>query len=325
MKIIGIGNALVDVLLRLESDKTLETIGIRKGSMDLIDREKMFEIRSAQQGLARSVAPGGSVSNSMRALGELGAEIGYIGKVGDDAVGEFYETELIKAGIAPHLIKVPGETGSSTVLISPDGERSMATFLGPAATLVPDELIEEVIADYDCIYIEGYLIFNEALFRRALELGKKHGLWIALDLASYNIVEYNLDLLREVIPAYVDVLFSNESEAEAFTGQPATEAVRTIAKQVQISVVTMGKEGALVGVGEQVVSIPVSGGVAVDTTGAGDHFSAGFLYGFTRKASIAQSGQIGSLLAGHIVEVVGAKIPDHCWEQIKLKVDAILA
>lgn len=325
MKTIGLGNALVDVLLRLNDDNVLTEIGMRKGSMDLIDRQTMLTIRKAQESLECNIAPGGSVSNSMRAMGKLGAQSGYIGKLGSDELGAFYESELLKAGVTPHFIKVPGESGSSTVLISPDGERTMATYLGPAATLTGDELLEEIICQYDCIYIEGYLIFNESLLRRALEIGKKCGLLIALDLASFNIVEANMALLHEIIPQYVDILFSNEAEAGMYTGQPATEAVCTISREVKVSVVTLGKEGALIGTDNGVCSIAVCGGCPVDTTGAGDHFAAGFLYGYTQGASISQSGRIGSLLAGHIIEVVGAKIPDERWEQIKLKVNSILA
>lgn len=325
MKTIGLGNALVDVLLRLNDDNVLTEIGIRKGSMDLIDRQTMLAIRDARKDLECNVAPGGSVSNSMRAMGKLGALPGYIGKLGSDELGSFYENELLKAGVTPHFIKVPGESGSSTVLISPDGERTMATYLGPAATLTGGELSEEIIRSYDCIYIEGYLIFNESLLRAALEIGKKYGLLVVLDLASFNIVEANMDLLHEVIPQYVDILFSNESEAEMYTGQPAAEAVRSIAREVKVSVVTLGKEGALIGTADGVCPIPVCGGTPVDTTGAGDHFAAGFLYGYTRGASISQCGRIGSLLAGHIIDIVGAKIPDERWEQIKLKVNSILA
>lgn len=325
MKTIGLGNALVDVLLRLDSDEVLKEVGIEKGAMDLIDRNKMLVIRKARQQLESSTAPGGSVSNSMRAMARLGAHTGYIGKTGTDELSGFYEEELRKAGVTPHLIKVPGETGSSTVLISPDGERTMATYLGPAADLVADELQEDIICNYDCIYIEGYLIVNGSLLRRAMELAKKCGLLVALDLANFNVVRGNMELLHELVPEYVDILFCNESEAEAYTGQPAREAILTLSKEVQIAIVTLGKEGALVAARDQVTAIPVSGGKPVDTTGAGDHFAAGFLYGFTRNATIEQSGRIGSLLAGNIIDVVGAKIPDEHWEQIKLKVNEILA
>lgn len=325
MKTVGLGNALVDVLLRLDTDKVLEEIGIEKGAMDLIDREKMLAIRQAGEHLESSKAPGGSVANSMRAMAKLGAVTGYIGKTGTDDLHDFYERELRKAGVMPHFIQVPGETGSSTVLISPDSERTMATYLGPAADLRAGELNKELLCQYNCIYIEGYLIVNGSLLRRAMELGKQCGLLVALDLANFQVVRSNMEILHELVPLYVDILFCNESEAETYTGLPAFEAIDALAQEVETVVVTLGKEGALVAREGKVVHIPVSGGKAVDTTGAGDHFAAGVLYGLSRGATIEQCGRIGAFLAGNIVDVVGAKIPDERWEQIKLKVKEILS
>lgn len=319
------GNALVDVLLRLDTDRVLTEIGMEKGAMDLIDREKMLAIRKAGEKLESRMAPGGSAANSMRALATLGAPAGYIGKTGTDELASFYEKELGKAGVTPHLIRVPGETGSSTVLISPDGERTMGTYLGPAATLTADEMQAAIFRSYDCLYIEGYLIVNGSLLRGAMELAKQNGLRVALDLANFQVVRSNGDLLHELVPQYVDVLFCNESEAETYTGRPAREAVKMLTREVETAVVTLGKDGALIGRGEEIVVVPATGGRPVDTTGAGDHFAAGFLYGLGRRASLRQCGAVGSLLAGYIIEVVGAKIPDAAWEQIKLKVNGIFA
>lgn len=325
MNTIGLGNALVDVLLRLENDDVLREVGIEKGAMDMIQEEQMIAIRKKQEGLERSQAPGGSVCNTMRAMACLGAHTGFIGKIGNDAVGRYYEEELIRAGVSPYFIKTDGISGSCTVLISPDGERSMGTFLGPAPTITPDEIREDILSRYQCIYIEGYLLVNEDLVRSTMQKAKRLGLKVALDLSNFNIVNAFRELLGEVVPQYVDILFSNESEAEAFTGLQAQEAVRALSRQVDISLVTLGKEGALVGSKGEVIAVAAEGGRPVDTTGAGDHFAAGFLYGQSVGATLEQSARIGSLLAGHIIEVVGARIPEERWEQIKLKVNAILA
>ena len=324
MKTIGLGNALVDVLLRLKNEDVLTEVGIKKGAMDMINEDQMIRIRQSQEGLERSQAPGGSVCNSMRAMAYLGAKSGFIGKIGSDSVGAYYEEALNKAGVATHFIKTTGISGSCTVLISPDGERTMGTFLGPAPDITADEIGEEMLASYDCIYIEGYLLVNEALVRGTMEKAKKLGLKVALDLSNFNIVNAFRGLLEDIIPKYVDILFSNESEAEAFTGLKAHEAVKVLSEQVEVSLVTLGKEGALVGSKGQVITVPAEGGKPVDTTGAGDHFAAGFLYGQTVAASLEQSARIGSMLAGHIIDVIGAQIPDEKWEQIKLKVKHIL-
>lgn len=324
MNTIGLGNALVDVLLRLESDRTLAEIGMQKGAMDMIDREQMFAIRRIGEGLERSQAPGGSVCNTMRAMACLGASTGFIGKIGDDSVGEFYEDAVRTAGVTPYFIKTTGPSGSCTVLISPDGERTMGTFLGPAATITPEEISEEVLSKYQCVYIEGYLLVNEPLVRTTMQKAKKLGLKVALDLSNFNIVNAFKGLLDDLIPNYVDILFSNESEAEAFTGKSSSEAVKIISEKVGISIVTLGKEGALVGSGGHFFQVAAEGGKPLDTTGAGDNFAAGFLYGQSVHATLEQSARIGSLLAGYVIDVIGPEIPRDKWEQIKLKVKEIL-
>lgn len=324
MKVIGLGNALVDVLLQLDSDDVLTQVGIQKGAMDMISEKQMIAIRTAQEHLERNQTPGGSVCNTMRTISCLGANAGYIGKIGTDEVGTYYENEVRKSGVIPYFVKTSGVSGSCTVLISPDGERTMGTFLGPAATLTPEEIKRDVLKNYQCIYIEGYLIVNEPLLRETVRKAKELGLKVALDLSNFNIVNAFKNLLEEIIPQYVDILFSNESEAGAFTGQPAQEAVKTLSGMVDVSVVTLGKEGALIGHKGNVIAVDAEGGKPVDTTGAGDNFAAGFLYGQSVGATLEQSGKIGSLLAGYVIDTIGPEIPAHHWGQIKLKVKEIL-
>lgn len=325
MKILGLGNALVDVLSKLESDETLVKIGIQKGAMDMIPREQMYVIRKYQANTETTQAPGGANCNTMRAIALLGGQSGFIGKVGDDNLGQFYEEALLKAGVASYLIKTEGPSGACTVFISPDGERTMGTFLGPAPTISPDEITEDVLRGYDCIHIEGYLIVNEELVRETMKKAKRLGLKVALDLANYNIVNAYKGLLEEVIPQYVDILFANASEAEAFTGLPAQEAVKALEKQVHVALVTLGKDGSLIGSEGKFYHVDAEGGKPVDTTGAGDNFAAGFLYGQSVGASLVQSAQIGSMLSGYVIDVVGPQVPADKWEQIKLKVKTILA
>ena len=325
MKILGLGNALVDVLSKLDSDETLIKIGIQKGAMDMISREQMYVIRKYQANTETTQAPGGANCNTMRAISLLGGQSGFIGKVGDDNLGEFYEEALLKAGVSSYLIKTEGPSGACTVFISPDGERTMGTFLGPAPTILPEEITDDVLRNYDCIHIEGYLIVNEELVRETMKKAKRLGLKVALDLANYNIVNAYKGLLEEVIPQYVDILFANASEAEAFTGLPAQEAVKALEKQVHVALVTLGKDGSLIGSEGKFYHVDAEGGKPVDTTGAGDNFAAGFLYGRSVGASLVQSAQIGSMLSGYVIDVVGPQVPADKWEQIKLKVKAILA
>lgn len=324
MNIIGLGNALMDVLLRLENDSVLQELGLPKGVMEMIDEEQMRATRKAQRHLERSEAPGGSVCNTMRAIALLGTPTGFIGKIGSDPVGRNYEQKLLESGVTPYFLHSEGISGSCTVLISPDGERTMGTFLGPAPDISPEEITDEMLRPYHCIYIEGYLLVNAALVKGVMQQAKRLGMKIALDLSNFNIVNTFRELLDEIIPEYVDILFSNESEANAYTGLQAEDAVKALSEKVEISLVTIGKNGILVGSKGEYFHIPAEGGSPVDTTGAGDHFAAGFLYGLSRNVSLKQSAQIGSLLAGYIISVVGAQIPDKYWQQIKLKVNTIL-
>ena len=328
MRIIGIGNALLDVLLRLKSDATLQAMGMKKGVMELVDERTMRAIQQEQSGLERSDAPGGSVCNTMRALALLGASVGYIGKVGTDTNGAIYEKAIRDAGVTPHIARAEGISGCCTVLMSPDSERTMATFLGPAASLKAEDVSDETLRAYDCIYVEGYLISNAAndrLFLPILRRAHALGLKVALDLSNFNIVNSFSQMLHQAIPEYVNILFSNETEAEAYTGKPAKEAISEIMKEVEYAIVTVGKDGALAGHAGETVHVPAMSHCPVDTTGAGDNFAAGFLYGYSRGASLRQSAEIGALMAGNVVETVGPQIAPERWEQITSKVSRILA
>jgi sugar/nucleoside kinase (ribokinase family) len=200
----------------------------------------------------------------------------------------------------------------------------MATFLGPAATLTASEISDDTIRLFDCVYLEGYLIGNEPLFLPILQRIKQAGLKIALDLSNFNIVNGYHDLLRRVVPEYVNILFSNESEAEAYTGLKAELSIEEISAQVDISIVTIGSRGALVAGKNQQFHIPPEKRNPIDTTGAGDNFAAGFLFGQSVGASIKQSAHIGSLLSGYVIETIGSQIPDSCWDEIKLKVKTFI-
>ena len=325
MKVLGLGNALVDVLSQLESDDMLRLIGIQKGAMDMITEKQMGIIRKYQEGCKTTKAPGGSNCNTMRAIALLGGESGFIGKVGDDDLARFYEQAIEAAGADSWLLRSNGPSGSCTVFISPDGERTMGTFLGPAPTIRPEEITDEILCAYHIIYIEGYLVVNEALVRETMARAKRLGLRVALDLANYNIVNAFKPLLQEIVPQYVDILFCNASEAEAFTGEEPRAAIRSLAGLVDTVAITLGKEGALIGHQADVFQVEAEGGKPIDTTGAGDNFAAGFLYGLSVGATWEQAARIGSCLAGEVIRVIGPQIPADRWEQIKLKVKSILA
>ncbi len=315
--VIGIGNALVDIMVRLESEELLERLSLPPGSMQLIERERSHEMTAAVNHMAERITSGGSVANTIYALGMMKADAGYIGSVGNDSYGTLFRDELTRAGVSARLFTSDLPTGTAIAFISPGGERTFATYTGAAAALNEDDLDAGIYDGYDLLYLEGYLIFNLPLVVRSLQLAKERGMLVALDLSGYNIVEEARENFKMVVADYVDILFANEEEAYAFTGQDAERAARSLSEICDIAVVKRGREGSVISRGSDFIAVGAVGGDAVDTTGAGDMFAAGFLYGMTRGWQIERCGRAGSLLAGHIVESVGARPADHKWSTIE--------
>lgn len=324
-KVLGIGNALVDVLIRLESDELLEKFQLSKGSMTLVDREKMNAVLSYSDSIGLDVnsrrSSGGSVANTIHGLAQLGGSAGYIGKIGDDEWGTFFRSYMEQNNICAGLFLGKEDCGKSIVLISPDSERTFATYLGAAIELNAADLTIDVFKGYDFFQLEGYLVQNHDLVEAAVKLAKQAGSRISIDLASFNIVEENLEFLQRIVTQYVDIVFANEDEARAFTGKsdPA-EALEEIAKLCSIAVVKIGKDGSLIKEGDQVCKIDVIPAKAIDTTGAGDLYASGFFFGLANGQSIEVCGKIGSITSGNIVEVLGAKMDEARWQKIRSQV-----
>ncbi len=325
-KIIGIGNALMDVVVKLPDHSLLEQFNLPKGSMVLVDAAASSSINQSTSDLDWMVAPGGSVANAISGLANLGTKTAFIGKVGSDDMGRAYSSELEKNGIIPKLFGSSTSTGLAMALVTPDGERTFATYLGAAIELEADNLSEELFIGYDFAYIEGYLVQNHDLLYNAMNLCKKAGLKIVLDLASYNVVKENLAFLKEMVNTYVDIVFANEDEAMAFTGKEPYEAVEELARLTQVAVVKLGKEGSLIrshaGATEK---IGVHGSFqCVDTTGAGDLYSAGFLHAYALGHPLSVCGEAGALVAGYVVSVFGARMTADMWNSIRLDLNKIL-
>ena len=325
-KIIGMGNALVDVLAILDNDMTLQEMQLPKGSMQLIDEQKLAQINRKFATMKTYRATGGSAGNTILALANLGMAPGFLGKVGRDEVADFFRNDFMEHGIEARLLECNLPSGIASTFISPDGERTFGTYLGAASTLKAEDLSLSIFADYSYFYIEGYLVQDHEMILRAMELGKQAGLQICLDMASYNIVAGDLDFITHLIEKYVDIVFSNEEEARAFTGKDPEAAVEMIARKCSIAVVKMGARGALVKKGSKAFHIDaVKADRVIDTTGAGDYFSAGFLYGLTIGTSLEKCGMIGALLAAYVIQVVGTTLSNEKWNEIKLNIDMILS
>lgn len=316
MKILGMGNALVDVLVNINDDTILDQLNLPKGSMQLIDGEQLNVLNKAIENIPQHIVSGGSASNTITALGKLGIASGFFGKVGNDSYARHFKEDLEKYSVKSHLITDNQPSGIATTLISKDGERTFGTYLGAAALLDASEISDNLFEGYDYFYIEGYLVQSIALIRKAIQMAKEKGLKVVLDLASYNVVEDNKDFLLEIIPQSVDIVFANKEEAKALFDLEANEAISELAKITDIAIVKVGSEGSLIQQGEQLVSVPANKVECVDTTGAGDFYAAGFLYGLAKGYDLKKSGEIGTLLAGNVIQVIGAKLTDEQWSDI---------
>ena len=323
--ILGIGNALTDILAILPDDTLLQELALPKGSMQHVDRETGNRIWEKLKPLGADLVAGGSAANTINGAATFGMESGFIGKVGDDDLGSLFKSNQEKDGIRSILLKGDNPTGRAMVLITPpNAERTFAVYLGAALELVPDDLHQEWFEGWDYFHIEGYLVQNQATVRRAIELAKAAGCRISIDLASYNVVEANLEFLHEIVEEYVDIVFANETEAEAFTGLPPREALDSIARICDIAVVKIGKDGSMVRRGEELHFIKARPAAAIDATGAGDLYAAGFLYAHSIGMPLKTCGDIGSAIAAKVVEVVGTKIDQPRWNAAKKEINELI-
>lgn len=311
------GNALVDVLALIENDSILDEMNLPKGSMQLIDSEKLTQLNAAIENTEKYLASGGSASNTITAMAELGIQTGFLGKIGKDTYGNYYKEDLKKYGVRSHLIIEDEVSGVATTLISKDGERTFGTFLGVAANMQPEDLKFDDFSGYDYFYIEGYLVQNLDLIRRAIELAKEAGAKVILDMASYNVVEASRDFLLEIIPQYVDIIFANRDETKALLNLSIEEALPILGEQVELVILKDGSKGSWVQTKGERIQIPANKIQRVDTTGAGDLYAAGFLYGLVNDFPLEVCGRTGALLAEHVIQVIGAKLGDDRWLSIK--------
>ncbi|MFO7622393.1 MAG: adenosine kinase [Bacteroidales bacterium] len=322
-RILGIGNALVDVLTLINDDQILERFSLPKGSMTLVDGDMSRLIKAETRDLKSTLLSGGSAANTIHGLAMLGIETGFIGSVGKDETGDFFERDMKDAGVITLLLRRDSPTGTAVALISRDSERTFGTHLGAAVELDAGDLSAEMFEGYDILYLEGYLIYNLDLVETACRMAKESGMTVALDLASYNVVEANPDAFRKVIEGYTDILFANAEEAKAYTGLEPEEALDYFSGVVKTAVVKVGAEGSWLKNGEEklkVAAIPVG---CRDTTGAGDLYASGFLYGYAYGDDLEKCGVIGSLLAGRVIEIVGARLDEKIFSEVKKQLEVL--
>lgn len=312
-KVLGIGNALVDIMIKIDDDQLLIDLDLPKGSMQLVDNARSESVLAATNHLEYELKSGGSAANTITGLAELGLSTSFIAKISDDQMGNVFKNDLIHSNINPKLQYSKTGTGTAVTLISKDSERTFATHLGASIELSADDLTKDLFEEANLFYIEGYLVQNHQLLEKAVSLAKNNNHKIFLDLASYNVVEENIDFLKFILKDYVDVVFANEDEAKALTGKNPKEAIVELNKYCEIAVVKIGSKGSLILNNGQLTEIGIINANNIDTTGAGDLYAAGFIFGYTHHASMEVCGQLGSLLSGKVIENIGAKIKPETW------------
>jgi sugar/nucleoside kinase (ribokinase family) len=317
----GVGSALVDILAH-EDDAFLQRSGAIKGGMTYVDNG-FIDATVGRTHTQPMVVPGGSACNTMVGIGRLGGRARFVGKCGHDAMGLLFRTELQKQQVEALLFGSDAPTGRVLSIITPDAQRSMLTYLGASSEIQAQEITPACFENAAIVHVEGYLLFNPDLILSVLRSARQAGARVSLDLASFNVVEAAKDILPDLIAEYVDILIANEDEALAYTGiQDEQKALDALAARVDIAVLKQGARGSLIAHGGDRVKVNCRGdGTAVDTTGAGDLWASGFLYGLVHGLELMQCGNLGSWCGHAVCQVVGAHISDSQWLTIQKVVE----
>ena len=325
--ILGIGNALTDVLAILPDEELLRTYHLPKGSMQHVDMETGDRIWAALKPLGVKYVPGGSAANTITCTAIFGMPSGYIGKIGEDELGLLFKSTMEQYGVKARMLYGTKSSGRCMVFITgANAERTFADYMGSALEMSAADLKPEYFEGYDYFHIEGYLVQSQELISTAVQMAKAAGCIISIDMASYNVVESNAAFLHNLVDKYVDIVFANETEAKAFTKlDDPVEALREISTHCEIAVVKVGKDGSWVRSGEEEHYIPVWPAATIDATGAGGTYAAGFLYAHSLGMPLKVCGEIGSIIAAKVVEVVGTKIDIPRWKAAKEEIHALIA
>ncbi len=310
--ICGIGNPLVDILVYVE-DEFIEKHGLNKGVMHLIDDDQRKRLLGLVQDKNPEYQAGGSCPNTMAALSLLGAKTALAGAIGSDELGVLYEKKITDRGVRSFLTHTESPTGTSIILITPDKERTMNTHLAACREFRTEDLPLDVVKRSSIFYFTGYMWDTEnqkAATRRAMEVAKESGASIVFDVADPMAVERYREDFLEIIERDADIVLANRKEAELLTGENVEDAVCTLNRLCHTAVVKNGDCDTLIGCNSTVYAVPCFTSDVRDTTGAGDNFAAGFLYGIMRRLDIELCGTAASFVAAKTIEKIGAQAPD---------------
>lgn len=326
MKVAGLGSPIIDLMFRVDDAQLSANVAGEKGGMNKIDDAERRRLLTAmaKAGIAPAYAIGGSAFNTIAALARLGMPTRFIGKIGTDRDGEWFRRRYMEIGGDVSALKTTAEspTANCFCFVTRDSQRTMRSHLGASLLLRPDELDERDLEGITHVHIEGFQFFMDGIVRRIAELAKSCGATVSLDLASFEVVRRFRREIETLLP-FLDLIFANEDEAREFLALPpgATfdprQAAEEIARHTSAAVVKGGADGAWIHRNGQSVHVDALPTTAVDTTGAGDFWQAGFLYGILRGCSAETSGKMGALMASKVVAVLGAELPESSWEDLR--------
>ena len=324
--ILGIGNALTDILAVFPDETMLREYHLPPGSMQHVDLETGDRIWDKLKEVGVKYVPGGSAANTITCTSIFGMPSGFIGKIGNDELGHLYRSSLEQSGVKTTLLTGTKGSGRAMCFITgANAERTFADYMGAALELVPEDLKPEFFEGYDYFHIEGYLVQNQDLIRKAVQMAKEAGCIISIDMASYNVVESNEAFFHNLVEKYIDIVFANESEARAYTKKEPREALDELAEQCRIAIVKVGKDGSMVKAGDEYHFIDPWPAATIDATGAGDPYAAGFLYAHSLGMPLKVCGEVGSIIAAKVVEVIGTKIDIPRWKAAKEEIRRLIA
>jgi sugar/nucleoside kinase (ribokinase family) len=311
LDVVAIGNAIVDVLTQAD-DAFISKHGLAKGSMTLIDAAQADKLYG-DMGPGKEVS-GGSAANTIAGLASLGGKCGFIGRVRNDQLGEVYQHDLRAGGVeftTPMAKSGPG-TGRCYILVTPDAQRTMNTYLGASVELGPAEVDEGMVGRARILYLEGYLWDRpgaKEAFRKASDIARAKGAKVAFSLSDSFCVNRWRDEFRELIETRVDILFANESEVTAlYQVKNFEEAIPMVRAHTEVAALTRSEKGAVIVRGQETATVAAERvGKVVDTTGAGDLYASGFLYGLIRGKDLATAGRMGAIAAAEIISHFGAR------------------
>ncbi|KAL7715343.1 Kinase [Entamoeba marina] len=325
-QVLGIGNALLDLILSVP-ESVLSTLNLPKGSMQLIDMDMNKKVLETTQEYPRKIVSGGSASNCIHAIAHLNGGCTFQGKVGDDDEGKAFRDDCLKSGIEPKLTITNLNTGCANTMVTSDGERTFATFLGAASTLTVDDITIDYMQGKKLLHTEGYLMFDNEMFRKMMKCAKEAGLKISLDGGSFNVIKTLKTFFDEVVKEYVDIIFCNEEESEALTGlSDPYEAIDSLAKLVEVPVIKLGSKGSLVKVDGKTVKVDsFKVDKVIDCTGAGDAYAGTFLAGYLRGVSADKCGKAASFISAKVIQKHGAKLTKEQWDEYSIEVEKMFA